>query len=168
MSTDAPFVSPDVWKGCSADPVPFDGPVYAGLDLSARHDLTALVLVGKVAGTWQVFPHFWTPAQGLEERSRRDRSPYDVWARQGFLRTTPGASVEGRGVIDFAPGTSPPIPGQFSLDLRSKTNGGFAGSIDLVQPGTRGRVFRARSTAITGLVISNATSQAGRRRRWRR
>lgn len=103
VSTDAPFVSPDVWKGCSADPVPFDGPVYAGLDLSARHDLTALVLVGKVAGAWQVFPHFWTPAQGLEERSRRDRSPYDVWARQGFLRTTPGASVDYEAVaVDIA------------------------------------------------------------------
>jgi len=76
--------------------------------------------------------------------------------------STPGASVEGRGVIDFAPGTSPPIPGRFSLDLRSKTNGGFAGSIDLVQPGTRGRIFRARSTVISGLVINTISGQAGR------
>lgn len=103
VSTDAPFVSPDVWKGCGTVPVPFEGPVYAGLDLSARHDLTALVLVGKVDGCWQVFPHFWTPAQGLEERARRDRAPYDVWARQGFLRTTPGASVDYEAVaVDIA------------------------------------------------------------------
>ena len=94
VSTDAPFVSPEVWKACAAAPLPFDGPVYAGLDLSARNDLTALVLVGKVAGVWQVQPHFWTPAKGLVERSKRDRAPYDVWARQGFLRTTPGASVD--------------------------------------------------------------------------
>ncbi|WP_454261559.1 terminase large subunit [Pseudoxanthomonas mexicana] len=94
VSTDAPFVSPDVWKANGADPVPFDGPVFAGLDLSARNDLTALVLVGKVAGCWQVFPHFWTPEQGLAERSRKDRQPYDVWARQGLLHTTPGASVD--------------------------------------------------------------------------
>jgi len=94
VSTDAPFVSPEVWKACAAAPLPFDGPVYGGLDLSARNDLTALVLVGKVRGVWQVQPHFWTPAQGLAERSRRDRAPYDVWARQGFLRTTPGASVD--------------------------------------------------------------------------
>lgn len=94
VSIDAPFVSPDVWKACGAEPVPFDGAVFAGLDLSARHDLTALVLVGKVAGAWQVFPHFWTPSQGLAERAKRDRAPYDVWARQGFLRTTPGASVD--------------------------------------------------------------------------
>lgn len=94
VSTDAPFVSPEVWKANGREPVEFDGPVYAGLDLSARNDLTALVLVGKVAGVWQVQPHFWTPAKGLVERSKRDRAPYDVWARQGFLRTTPGASVD--------------------------------------------------------------------------
>ena len=94
VSTDAPFVSPDVWKANAIEPVPFDGPVFAGLDLSARTDLTALVLVGQVEGVWQVFPHFWTPEQGLQERARRDRQPYDVWQRQGFLRTTPGASVD--------------------------------------------------------------------------
>lgn len=94
VSTDAPFVSPEVWKACAAAPLPFDGPVYGGLDLSSRNDLTALVLVGKVRGVWQVQPHFWTPAKGLVERSKRDRAPYDVWARQGFLRTTPGASVD--------------------------------------------------------------------------
>lgn len=94
VSTESPFVSPDVWKACGAEPVPFDGPVFAGLDLSARNDLTALVVIGKVGGAWQVFPHFWTPQEGLGERARRDRAPYDVWARQGFLRTTPGASVD--------------------------------------------------------------------------
>ncbi|HET9048687.1 MAG TPA: terminase TerL endonuclease subunit [Chiayiivirga sp.] len=94
VSTEAPFVSPDVWKSCAADPLPFDGPVFGGLDLSARNDLTALVLVGKVDGVWQVQPHFWTPQKGLHDRARRDRAPYDVWHQQGLLRTTPGASVD--------------------------------------------------------------------------
>lgn len=94
LSTESPFVSPDVWKSCGAAPVAFDGPVFAGLDLSARTDLTALVIVGKVAGVWQVVPHFWTPEQGLHDRARRDRAPYDVWARQGLLHTTPGATVD--------------------------------------------------------------------------
>lgn len=94
VSTESPFVSPDVWKACGADPLPFDGPVFCGLDLSARTDLTALVLVGMVGNVWQVVPHFWTPAMGLSERARRDRAPYDVWARQGLLHTTPGATVD--------------------------------------------------------------------------
>lgn len=94
VSLDSPFISPDVWAGCNAEPVAFDGPVYAGLDLSARTDLTALVLVGKVAGVWQVQPHFWTPEQGIADRAKTDRAPYDTWARQGYLRTTPGATVD--------------------------------------------------------------------------
>lgn len=94
VSTDAPFISPDVWKENGADPEPFDGPVYGGLDLSARTDLTALVLIGKVGGVWQVRPYFWTPRQGLADRARRDREEYEVWERKGLLRATPGATVD--------------------------------------------------------------------------
>lgn len=94
VSTFSPFISPDVWKSCAGPVLPFDGPVFGALDLSARTDLTALVIVGQVDGVWHVQPHFWTPSQGLEERARRDRAPYDVWHRQGVLRTTPGATVD--------------------------------------------------------------------------
>ena len=94
VSTESPFVSPDVWRSCGGPVQPFDGPVYVGLDLSARIDLTAAVLVGQVGDVWQVVPYFWTPEQGLADRARRDRAPYDVWHRQGHLRTTPGASVD--------------------------------------------------------------------------
>ncbi len=95
VSTESPFISPDVWKSCGGSVLDFeDTPVYAGLDLSARTDLTALVTIGKVGGVWQTVPHFWTPEQGLADRAHKDRSPYDVWARQGLLHTTPGATVD--------------------------------------------------------------------------
>lgn len=95
VSTVSPFMSRSVWESCGAPADYLDGlEVYAGLDLSARTDLTALVLIGKRADTWHVVPHFWTPEKGLIERARRDRQPYDVWHRQGFLRTCPGASVD--------------------------------------------------------------------------
>lgn len=94
VSTDAPFVSPDVWRMCGADPDPFDGPVWGGLDLSSRNDLTALVLVGKVDGVWQVRAYFWTPKQGLHDRAKRDRVDYALWVEQGHLRATPGATVD--------------------------------------------------------------------------
>ena len=94
VSTDSPFVSPSVWAACGRAVAPFVGPVFAGLDLSARTDLTAFVLVGKRDGVWQVQSYFWTPSQGLAERARRDRSDYETWTRQGFMRTTPGASVD--------------------------------------------------------------------------
>lgn len=95
VSTESPFISPDVWKACGeAIGHLDDAPVYGGLDLSARTDLTALVLIGKVDGKWQAMPFFWTPEQGLLERAKKDRVPYDLWHRQGFLRTTPGATVD--------------------------------------------------------------------------
>ena len=94
VSTVSPFISPDVWKSCAGPVLPFDGPVWCGIDLSARLDLTAMVIVGQVDEVWHVQAHFWTPEVGLADRARRDRAPYEVWHRQGYLRTTPGASVD--------------------------------------------------------------------------
>lgn len=79
ISTVSPFISPNVWQSCAGAVLPFgDAPVYCGLDLSARTDLTALVLIGKVAGQWQVVPHFWTPEQGLRDRAARDLSKLPI------------------------------------------------------------------------------------------
>lgn len=94
ISTVSPFISPSVWKSCAGQVLPFDGPVWCGIDLSARLDLTAMVIVGQIDDVWHVQAHFWTPEVGLADRARRDRAPYEVWHRQGFLRTTPGASVD--------------------------------------------------------------------------
>ena len=96
VSTDSPFVSIETWKSCGGEAANLRGmAVYGGLDLSARTDLTAFVLVGRdETGNAHVRPYFWTPREGLFERAKRDRAPYDVWAREGFLRTTPGATVD--------------------------------------------------------------------------
>jgi phage terminase large subunit-like protein len=92
------FLSPAVWalNGGDPDPSAFeDNPVFGGLDLSSRQDLTALVLMAQdSAGVVHVQPHFWTPAQGLRERAQRDRAPYDLWRDRGLLTATPGASVD--------------------------------------------------------------------------
>lgn len=58
-------------------------------------DETGQVIAGEADdGVWDVFPFFWTPQKTLEERTKTDRAPYDVWVREGLLRTTPGASVD--------------------------------------------------------------------------
>jgi phage terminase large subunit-like protein len=92
-----PFVSPGIWKGCGAEPKPLPldhmTPVYAGLDLSSVADLTALVMISQSGEKWQVHPTFWLPEQGLAEKARADRVPYDLWQEQGFLLTTPGPSI---------------------------------------------------------------------------
>lgn len=95
VSLTNPFMSKSVWEACSGAPDSLSGlEVYGGLDLSARTDLTCLVLIGKRGDTWHVHVYFWTPERALLERARRDCMPYDVWQKQGFLRTTPGASVD--------------------------------------------------------------------------
>lgn len=86
-----------VWEanGGEADLSAFeDGPVYAGLDLSGKQDLTALVLVVQKGGLWHVWPHFWTPAATLRDRMARDRAPYDVWVEQGLLNAVPGVTID--------------------------------------------------------------------------
>lgn len=94
------FVSPAVWKdnaGQPNDEAFLAGPVYGGLDLSATTDLTSLVLTARDRdGVLHVRPYFWIPQDSVIEASRRDREPYDVWVRDGMLRTTPGK------VIDYA------------------------------------------------------------------
>jgi len=94
IDTVSPFVSRSVWQANGADPGPMSGNVVCGLDLSARTDLTAFVVAERTDTGVRVWPFFWVPEKGIHERSKRDRVPYDVWAREGFLRTTPGATVD--------------------------------------------------------------------------
>lgn len=97
VSAVSPFISKSVWEACGAPPAPIQEctEIYGGLDLSGKTDLTGLVLNGyhPPTGTWNFYPFFWTPEKGLADRSKRDMAPYDVWVKQGFLRTTPGATV---------------------------------------------------------------------------
>lgn len=96
VSTVAPFVSRDVWEGNKEYPEPLNEmSVYCGLDLSARVDLTAFVAVGiEEDGTSHVHCRFWAPAEGVADRAKTDRVPYDVWADQGYLTLTPGKTVD--------------------------------------------------------------------------
>ena len=91
-----PFISREVWKqnGGAVSDDWGDAEVYAGLDLSAVHDLTAFVPIAWIDDAWEVKPTFWLPAEGLVEKSRADRVPYDVWANQGYLQTTPGKAIQ--------------------------------------------------------------------------
>lgn len=91
-----PFIVRSVWESCGDPPIEsFEGlPVYGGLDLSEVNDLTALVLIAPHEGRWHVQPTFWLPGEGLYEKARKDRVPYDVWHEQGYLETTPGRSIE--------------------------------------------------------------------------
>lgn len=88
-----PFVTASVWDA-NAGSFSAWRTVYGGLDLSETNDLTALVLVSPVRGYLHVRSVFWLPAEGIDERSRADRVPYNIWAKKGLIQLTPGHSVE--------------------------------------------------------------------------
>ncbi|MBL3552701.1 terminase large subunit [Rhodovulum sulfidophilum] len=75
----------------------------AGLDLSAKADLTAKALIfedgfaedGKPL--FAAFVHGYTPADTLRARAERDGAPYDLWVDAGFLTATPGKKTR----LDF-------------------------------------------------------------------
>lgn len=96
VSMKSPFISRSVWQECAEETCPIEecDELYGGLDLSGKTDLTSLVLYGHKNGKWNAYPYFWAPAVGLEERAKRDRAPYDVWVKQGFIQTTPSATVD--------------------------------------------------------------------------
>lgn len=105
-----PWIDGDAWRACEGEPdlAQYRGSrCWAGLDLSARNDLTSLALVfARPDGTgFDAFVWFWAPEEGLRQREERDRVPYTVWRDQGHLEATPGATVEyeyvARRLIDF-------------------------------------------------------------------
>ncbi len=102
VETVASFVTRSVWETNSCKPKPLDKrKVWGGLDLSSVNDLTALVLE---AEDGDIEAHFWLPKEGLLERARSDRVPYDLWEKQGFLHTTPGKAIEYEFVAEFMRG----------------------------------------------------------------
>ena len=92
------FLAPAVWQLNAGEPdmsLFEDSPVCGGLDLSGVADMTSLILVAQDDdGIVHVKPEFWVPQKGLADRAARDRAPYDLWARQGLLTPTPGASID--------------------------------------------------------------------------
>ena len=95
VNTTSPLISRSIWELNCASPEHLDGMVYyGGLDLSARTDLTSFVLIGVKGKHVSVWPYFWTPSHGLRERAHNDRQPYELWAKDGYLRTTPGKTVD--------------------------------------------------------------------------
>ncbi len=87
------------WDKC-AFPItewPLQGRVcYGGLDLSSTTDITAFVLVFPPEGEddkYSILPFFWIPEDNLGLRVKRDHVPYDIWKKQGFLKTTEGSVV---------------------------------------------------------------------------
>lgn len=98
VASERTFLGVGEWMACNA-PVNIrrlkGRKCFAGLDLSAVRDLTALVLVfPDDDGVFEVVPFFWLPNDGLRDREEEDRVPYWAWREGGFLLTTPGGVID--------------------------------------------------------------------------
>lgn len=95
VSLKSPFISKKAWMECKGEVPDIRDceAVYGGLDLSAKTDLTAFVMAGKLNDKIYLYPYAFTPSDGLYDRSTRDRTPYDRWVDMGFIDVTPGAAI---------------------------------------------------------------------------
>jgi phage terminase large subunit-like protein len=98
----ATFVDEVTWARCAGeiDYTEMEGrSCTAGLDLSSKVDLSALVLTFdpiEEGGPYIVVPFFWTPRDTMEDRSKRDKVPYERWAELGYVEAVPGNSIDFR------------------------------------------------------------------------
>lgn len=94
------WISSAMWKSIEDHTLEIeqfkDKRAFAGLDLSAKTDITAKALVFEdgLAEDGQpkfaAFVHGYTPADTLKARAEKDGAPYDLWVDAGFLTATPG------------------------------------------------------------------------------
>ena len=85
------------WAACGQD---FDLSTLEGLecivgvDLSAKIDLTSVSFIFKKDGKYIVLSHSFMPEDTLDRKRKTDKVPYDLWVKQGWITTTPGAVVD--------------------------------------------------------------------------
>ena len=70
--------------------------VVGGLDLSQVIDLTAAGFICEIDGIMWTKAHFWIPKNRLEQATKRDGIPYEIYIRKGFL------SLSGEEHVDYS------------------------------------------------------------------
>jgi phage terminase large subunit-like protein len=103
VDASAPFLNMMLWEENSANQYDIRDlkgrPCYAGLDLGATKDMTALVLVfADDDGGFDVVPFCWLPGETLTEREDEDSMPYRLWRDEGYLLTFPGRATDPKAV----------------------------------------------------------------------
>jgi phage terminase large subunit-like protein len=103
VDTTAQFIDARSWSLCGEVELILSGlkglPCYAGLDLGATKDMTALVLVfAGDDGEYVALPFCWLPGETLQEAEDRDQMHYRLWAKQGHLLTFEGRTTDPKAV----------------------------------------------------------------------
>lgn len=95
VDQNSPLIPRSEWKACqTGDTLMLGEDIYLALDLSGVHDLTSLVGISAAVGEERVKAWHWKPHDFLFDHAKRDRAPYDLWAKDGWLETPPGRAVD--------------------------------------------------------------------------
>jgi phage terminase large subunit-like protein len=117
VGANTPWLTSEVWNKNAGPVRPLNtlrgASFYAGLDLSMKNDLSALVCLFPREDEWVTFTvvedgvevqrrypvmdvhcFFWAPEDGITEKEKRDRVPYQAWATAGHLELVPGPVID--------------------------------------------------------------------------
>ena len=72
-----------------------------GYDLSQVVDLTAAGFICEIDGILWTKAHFWLPKNRLEEATKRDGVPYEIYIRKGFLSLSGEEFVDHNDVLNW-------------------------------------------------------------------
>jgi len=98
--TETRWIKDDVWGKCGAEvseEALLHRKCYAGVDLSASQDVTAVVYSfppEEPGGIYQFVYRFFIPGDDIIDRERRDKVPYSYWIEQGLIIPTPGNVID--------------------------------------------------------------------------
>lgn len=101
------YMNLEKWKACAVPreemPDMSGESCFVGLDLSAKIDLTSVSFVfpNYDGDKYVIHSHSFIPEVRLQERITRDRMPFDVWERQGWLTCTQGEVVDYKAVMEY-------------------------------------------------------------------
>lgn len=103
-----PFINKTIWMEnaqaperdlANLDKEPWEGKdIYIGLDLSRNNDLTSLTIAyaNDKDEKLSLIPYFYLPSDGIDEKSKTDRTPWNIWAKEELITLTPGRTVDYR------------------------------------------------------------------------
>jgi len=95
-SAETLWISTQKWAACEQAFTPADLTgcrCFGGLDLSSTTDISGFAAIFPDDGN-RVLGMYWLPEDRIQELEKRDRVPYSMWVKQGFLRTTPGNVID--------------------------------------------------------------------------
>ena len=103
-TSDDSYIDIEKWTKCAKDITLKDlegCKVWIGIDLSSTIDLTSIGIIGVKDDKFLVFNHNFSPFEHIEEKMKKEKKPYDLWEKQGFITFTSGYTVDYRVLIQY-------------------------------------------------------------------